>query len=616
MMKVSKVVVFDTHVRVEDDIISGQANSSSMHNNSIERGGDPGESSSSSNSRREDTAEDTGPFLYLVLQLSTTSPNYVKVGCASGSKSKFISRPKVFMPGKIQAHFFDLPYADLKTKLIYEVKVHRAFDSKGWRYQAADEEHEDFVHENISNSENYSTITSPSVENNQRRNRNRPAGSEFFLKFDNEQNFLVNQMLEIMKTTSLLSISNIMNGTEWNGIEQSIGQGVNRSCSSARDRESAGLQLLQFHRPSRANSPRILTSSQSDVNTFFQEIYEHEGYAKHNGSDQIEGGGAQPLSMKSAMNIAEALLQSYENDTNSSKSIKLLQVGQGYGEECVCITHYLLKAGVPSENIRIWGIDNSLNVCEKAVELIRKLDLEDNVKIDFKDFLTIPIQDLAPFDFNYIASSAAVNNLFYLRLLQVAIELRVPNLLVSKDHVIALNNMDIIESMSRKNKYYHCSKFADAEVQPNRGVAKGCKRDVYRIETNHSSMQYTLEKVKKQIKFVFDGMNDRTFGHEIKVGKEWAVSSRLSMDWKARFRNISCIEDSLKRQRVEKLLQNCNNEIRFELCPNIVKDKYILGVDDCIKFAECRESRGGFFMVLHCFFESRLQFNNYYILDN
>lgn len=123
------------------------------------------------------------------------------------------------------------------------------------------------------------------------------------------------EMLDIMLTISKRPISSIIDGDEGNEILNLLG-GNNIQSHVKRMK----LAELQLHRPSR---------SQNDIKTritaFAEDIYYHEGYAKHEGSDHLAGGGAQPLSLQGSMNIAKGLLSSYLART-TSKAIRLLQV--------------------------------------------------------------------------------------------------------------------------------------------------------------------------------------------------------------------------------------------------------------------------------------------------
>lgn len=274
--------------------------------------------------------------------------------------------------------------------------------------------------------------------------------------------------------------------------------------------------------------------------------------------------------------------------------------------------------------------------------MIRRLGFDDNIKVDFVDILKLKLSDLVPYKINYIASSAAVNDLFYLRLIQAALVLKVPSLLVSESHVKALGDLKVLTKGKNKNTFQNCTKFAEAEVQPSSSKMKGCKRNVFRIDTGEPSIRaklgmncilcnnktpfflksmqhnylFHLEAIEEQIKGCLIGILDRTFGYKLVPSEAaWTTTSRFCTEWKVFFQKVLGMEETAsKKRRIENLLTR-KTPIRFEPLDYFIREEFSLSVEQCIAYANDGSDGIMFFQAVRSFFIGLIKQNNYYLLD-
>lgn len=140
-----------------------------------------------------------------------------------------------------------------------------------------------------------------------------------------------------MGEISNLSINAILNG------DAAMTEKFGHLKDYQRQVELPNIRQLQ---QSSVETAALSDSQQDKIERFMVHIYTKEGYAKHGGSAHTEGGGPQPLSLKSSMNIAKALLERYNND---KRPISLLQVHV----LLFCVTHYI-SFYYNSGRARIW----------------------------------------------------------------------------------------------------------------------------------------------------------------------------------------------------------------------------------------------------------------------
>lgn len=128
--------------------------------------------------------------------------------------------------------------------------------------------------------------------------------------------------------------------------------------------------------------------------------------------------------------------------------------------------------------------------CRRCWELVQKEGLADIISVDCKDIFDIKIEQLRSYSFNYIASSASVNDLYYLRMMQVALELKIQHYIVNMVYLPIYKNLNVLDAVAGKRNTYTFTKFiCKAYVAPAEGEKPVTERHLHCISTGEEVLQ-------------------------------------------------------------------------------------------------------------------------------
>lgn len=139
-------------------------------------------------------------------------------------------------------------------------------------------------------------------------------------------------------------------------------------------------------------------------------LFYKNGYNKFGGTN-AEGGGPQPISWKSAIELGRKLNELWKSYVPVKPTCKLFWVGIGFAEELGVISKLLEKEdhGVKCDVI---GIDLKDDVIQEAQDIVSKL--KGNVQCTARqgDAMKLSYKDMAEEDFDIIYTSAEINEIF------------------------------------------------------------------------------------------------------------------------------------------------------------------------------------------------------------
>lgn len=113
--------------------------------------------------------------------------------------------------------------------------------------------------------------------------------------------------------------------------------------------------------------------------------------------------------------------------------------------------------------------------CRAAIELAEQEEIQDHIRIDCKDLLSLSIEELRPLHIQFISTSAAMSDIHLLRLLQVAIQLGVNSLLLPQSSLKNLLKLEVLDKRRRSRDML----FAEATLESSQE-----RRNIFRIATS------------------------------------------------------------------------------------------------------------------------------------
>jgi hypothetical protein len=270
--------------------------------------------------------------------------------------------------------------------------------------------------------------------------------------------------------------------------------------------------------------------------------------------------------------------------------------------------------------------------------------MHDYIKVDCRDIYSISFEQInaLPEKPTILYSSAAVNDLFYLRMIQVAIRCKFLYLMVSEDYLEYYLGLKLFV---RINQIGVSSPFAEAYVMANEGAeAEKTSRNVICININETKVSdqiglnfflmiffinyiYNLETIELEMKNVINALIRKSFGKLSKTKylnkhKVWGDSAPFCMTWIRHFHNLIDGDDSSKNRWIKNFMPNNRLNIYFDALKELnippfevvgfktLKEKYLSDskqIQEKTKFCS-------FFSDIVQHFTDKLVENNYYIL--
>lgn len=130
------------------------------------------------------------------------------------------------------------------------------------------------------------------------------------------------------------------------------------------------------------------------------------------------------------------------------------------------------------------------------------MGLEEYITVDEKDLFKIGSTELLKLNLDYIATSAAANPIFDMKILYLALKAGIPNVLMPKVSLMALKGCGILKG--RGQIIANASKFAQAQVQPDKqSESKGCNRPIWRLDLSkfNSSVLLGMHQIFMNVEF-------------------------------------------------------------------------------------------------------------------
>ncbi len=132
-----------------------------------------------------------------------------------------------------------------------------------------------------------------------------------------------------------------------------------------------------------------------------------------------------------------------------------------------------------------------MHACQSCWELVQQEGFADIISVDCRDIFLIDIAVLEAYEINFIASSASVNDLFYLRMMQVALQLQTQYYIVNCVYLQPYKNLEILTGGSKalpEFAHYICK----AHVAPEKGADIVSTRNLHWINTAEPELQGRL----------------------------------------------------------------------------------------------------------------------------
>lgn len=245
--------------------------------------------------------------------------------------------------------------------------------------------------------------------------------------------------------------------------------------------------------------------------------------------------------------------------------------------------------------------------CIDAVKAVEKLGLQEYIRIDWRDILGVTINELSTFNFTHIMTSAAVGELFYLRVMQVGMILRIPTLISRVSIQAVQKEYHVFDS--RSNQIQYVEKFCAAELQrENDDDNKEC-RTVSIVATNVIGLP-TVKRIHGALVNQLKHELLKYYGRLDKGTNKWSVKAKpFPEKWASNFEKFSKLRD----------INIFNADARtnsvaflYEPMPHVVRVRLQITVDDMIRYSENQDE---FFSYVQAFFVEAFTANNFFLFD-
>lgn len=122
----------------------------------------------------------------------------------------------------------------------------------------------------------------------------------------------------------------------------------------------------------------------------------------------------------------------------------------------------------------------SLQACQVAVRLANEANLRRNIKIDWRNLYSIRSRQLQDYNFNFLATSAAHSELFNLKIILLALKLRISSVLCSRSIFDYVKAAKLFQMPKRNDCIFAVGQLEqDPEADENTQLIK---RDVFIID--------------------------------------------------------------------------------------------------------------------------------------
>ncbi len=118
---------------------------------------------------------------------------------------------------------------------------------------------------------------------------------------------------------------------------------------------------------------------------------------------------------------------------------------------------------------------------------MQKLGFCDYITVAEKDVFKVTAKELRPLKLDYISTSAATNPTFDMKIIYLAVQAGIPNVLMPETSLKYLKSLGILTS--RMRGIVGCSSFAQARVQPaDSSESRGDIRNIWRLDLSSAEL--------------------------------------------------------------------------------------------------------------------------------
>jgi len=238
--------------------------------------------------------------------------------------------------------------------------------------------------------------------------------------------------------------------------------------------------------------------------------------------------------------------------------------------------------------------------------LVKEFDVQDFILIDWRDIMGVNVDELRDFNFTHIMTSAAVDKLFYLRVMQVAAHLKIPTL-ISRVSVQAVQK-EYHVLQSHANEIDHVEIFCKAELQPESSDSKLENRNVAIVQTD-SIGPATIQRMNTAIANEMKLLLLNHYGYLDKKTNRW-IKKAFCDKWSSIFETFSKTGD----RNLFSADMTYNSVIfQFEPLPHVVKPRLTITVNGMIGYSEKPDE---FFSYVQGYFREAYEDHHYFLLDS
>jgi len=232
------------------------------------------------------------------------------------------------------------------------------------------------------------------------------------------------------------------------------------------------------------------------------------------------------------------------------------------------------------------------------------------------------------FKFTHVMTSAAVNNFFDLRVLQVGFQLGIPTLMPRVSIQRLNKDLHVFDTKSRTIQ--NVNPFCDGELQSDQTDAepgskaktdaepgskakidnKPEKRNIVIVET-HLKLDTVLENLNLAIYDEMQAQVKGFFGYFLDKEQIWSTTQPFPQKWSTILKNFLETKDEKVFDSFLTTEQTLI-KIRFDPLPHVVTDCVLLGVEKMVQYSENPDE---FFQFVKSSFESFFVKNHFYLLD-
>ena len=256
--------------------------------------------------------------------------------------------------------------------------------------------------------------------------------------------------------------------------------------------------------------------------------------------------------------------------------------------------------------------------------MVKAQGLEEYIKIDWRDILGTNVNDLKAlqskdkFKFTHIMTSAAVGNLFILRILQIGFLLNIPSIIPS----LCMNDLTKDHSIFSKSgrSISHVTPFISAELQGDnmleltREEKANIRRNISIVKTNDSTLKKEQRDLCSAIETEMRTQLINFFGFEISEdSKTWSKGQPFPIKWSNIFEKFASANGNQSIFAPFNLVDKESITLRYDPMPHVVRDIVRINIEELVN--NYSENPLDFFAYVKSSFQTFFDEKKCYLLD-